>query len=110
MKKLALVILMMLPVFCWSQSTSRQSVEVIVPTNWERLHQDYEVKLVSNPNPDLIAQINLAQYENIREENVDIEVNDNVSGYTLIIYSKNKTFLHSSQNGNHLIPQSPNQH
>jgi hypothetical protein len=110
MKKLALVILMMLPVFCWSQSTNRQSTDAVVISNQQRLNFDFEVKNNSNPDQTLIAQIDLNSYESLRQENMDVEVNDHASGYTLIIYSKNKSFHRKSENTNHLVPLSPNQH
>lgn len=83
----------------WSQniSSSRQEQPQVQLSNIDRLYLDYEVKDIANPNQDLVQQINLSLYDSYRQENTDVEVNDFPSGYTLILYSTNKTIFNKNQ-------------
>ncbi len=83
----------------WSQniSSSRSEQPQVQLSNIDRLYLDYEVKDIPNPNHDLVMQINLALYDTYRQENTDVEVDDFPSGYTLILYSTNKTIFNKNR-------------
>ncbi len=82
----------------WSQSTSRSNSDQTIISNWSRLGIDFEVKDLPQPDQSLIVMINLNEYEGLRLPDTDVEVNDLASGYTLIIYSNNKTILRKTDN------------
>ena len=110
MNKLAQIIIMMIPAFCWSQSTDRHATETTIVSNWDRLNIDFEVKDIPHPDENQVVQINLDQYESLRQENNDVEVHDTHSGYVLILYSTTKTFNKKKQRDSHATHESPHQH
>jgi len=61
MNQLALIVMLALPVLCWSQNSKILSTPTIV-TNIERVGIDYEIKNNPNPDPAKIVQLNLDYY------------------------------------------------
>lgn len=90
MKFIVLAISMLFCIGISAQSTSRKVEANQTLTNIERLNIDFEVKDVQTPDLNLLNAINLSEFENQRKENEDVEIFEEVSGYTIILYSKIK--------------------
>lgn len=58
-----------------------------VPSNLDRYYIEYEVVGLETPSEDILADINLLQYEDLRLQHENVEVNDIATGFTLILYS-----------------------
>lgn len=86
---------------CLAQKTSKYAEEIIAPQNIEYFKIVFEIEdFVPTTQADtiLINNIDLDQYEELREENVDVEIEieiDNVE-YNLILYSVQKAGIKKS--------------
>ncbi len=83
----------------YSQMNSREATTT--PSSnftWHKI--SFEVKDVSNPDPALVNQIPLQYYEEQRLPSIDVEIEDPISNYTIILYSDEKCRLNKAPNNN----------
>lgn len=79
-----------------SAQTAKMAPTASIPTNVERYGVDYELKNVTTPDPGILVQLNLNQYESLRQQTSDVEVNDPQNNVTIVLYALEKTRLKKS--------------
>lgn len=90
--------LYILSVFLFSvpELASSQSI----PSNTERYGVDYIVKGWTKIDTAVAIQINLAQFENLKKDDEDVEVYSASDDLTLVLFSKIKTIENESKQKN----------
>ncbi|HMU69452.1 MAG TPA: hypothetical protein PK511_13055 [Chitinophagales bacterium] len=69
---------------------SLSDLKMTLPSLEERYKMDYDIQGLFNPSADTLADLNLEQYEELRQVDNDVEVYDPATGFKITIYSVNK--------------------
>ena len=79
-----------------SAQTDKMALMASPPTNVERYGVDYELKNIRTPDPKVLAELDLDQYESLRQQTSDVEVNDAQNNVIIVLYALEKTMLKKS--------------
>jgi hypothetical protein len=74
------------------EAQSLSDLKMTLPSMLERYKMDYDVHGLINPSADTLAGLDLDQYEPQRQVDVDVDVFDATTGFTVTLYSVNKAF------------------
>lgn len=90
MQKQLLVILFFLFTGTLLKAQSLSDLKMTLPSVSERYMMDYQIQGLLRPSADTLVSLDLDQYEPLRQVDVDVDVFDVATGFTITLYSTNK--------------------
>jgi len=90
MQKQILIILFFLFSGNMLEAQSLSDLKMALPSLEERYMMDYRIQGLLRPTTDTLAPLDLDQYEPLRQVEVDVDVFDAATGFTITLFSVNK--------------------
>lgn len=90
MRSSLLTIIVVLATFAGAEAQSLSDLKMTLPSMEERFGMDYDVEGLYHPTAEMLAGLDLTQYEELRKVDEDVKIFDNATGYMVHLYSVNK--------------------
>ncbi len=90
MRSFILTIILVLASFAGAKAQSLSDLKMTLPSMEERFGMDYDVEGLYQPTAEMLAGLDLTQYEELRKVDEDVKFFDNATGYMVHLYSINK--------------------